>query len=60
MLLTSVCLTRFGLKRFEKKVNELLGKGLVLVDLRVERLGFFRLYCIAMFEDSGVTLEDSD
>jgi len=46
MLLTHICLTRWGLKRFENKINE-LSKESVLVDLRIERLGFFRLLCVA-------------
>ena len=52
MIITTVCLTRFGLKRFEKKINKLLSEGSTLVDLKIEKLGLFRLYCVARFSQS--------
>jgi hypothetical protein len=48
MILTHVCLTRWGLKRFENKVNE-ISKTKNLLDLRIEELGFFRILCVARF-----------
>lgn len=45
-LVTHVCLTRFGLRRWENKVNALLDEGWMLSGMSVEK-SFFKIVCWA-------------